>query len=341
MLQAAWSWAAQAQDAQNELKAAVRAGEKEPDPVFIASLEELANEALFVEPATTLTNQWKQILRDRMDNTLRIVVNKVAFKQEQTLNKQLRAKHDGDFEEAFAKVRRDFIQALGEAPIPEGSTGCASRVQAPSTRNNSDMCLYRSILTYFSIEQARNSTSYESSYYGYNALNSGQISIKLWRAQALTLDICSVICCHRRTHIQKPTIHPLHVASSEPVSGREASSSSRLESYSSARNSTCISNLFLAPSGLLNSVRRLLFYKRFATHVITTGTSSCSRTTSASLLSPPSTRSISTLTPSRTSSWRSITAATRHRSITSVLGRTVSSASTRASEQWPCSPCSM
>jgi len=212
VLQAAFSWVTLAQDAQNELKAAVKAGEKQPDPIFIASLEELANEALFVEPATALANQWKQILRDRMDSTVRIVVNKVAFKQEQTLNKHVQAKHNGELEEALAKVRWDFIQALGDIPIPEGSTGCVSRVQAPSTRNNSKICLYRSILTYFSIEQARTSTSYGSSYYGYNALNSGQISIKLWRAQALTLNICSVIYHHWRAHIRDPTSHPLHVA---------------------------------------------------------------------------------------------------------------------------------
>ena len=130
VLQTAWSWVTQMQDAQNELRAAVRAGEKEPDPIFIASLEELAKEPLFVEPATALANQWKQILRDRMDNTIRIVVNRVAFKQEQTLNKHVQAKHNGDLEEALAKVRWDFIQALGDIPIPEGSTGCVSSVLA-------------------------------------------------------------------------------------------------------------------------------------------------------------------------------------------------------------------
>jgi len=167
VLQHAFSWVTRVQDAQKELKAAVKAGEKVPDPIFIASLEELANDALFVEPATALADQWKQILRDRMKHTIRAVVNKIFFKQEQTLNEQAPAKHNDELEEALAGVRWDFIQALGEIPIPKGSTGCVSGIQAPLRRISSEVCINRPILTYLSVKKTYTSTAY---YYASNPM---------------------------------------------------------------------------------------------------------------------------------------------------------------------------
>lgn len=111
-------------EAQDELQAAITAGEQVSDLTFIVSLEEIAKETLFVELATASANQWKLILRDRMDTAVRIATQKIASEQLQILTKQAQTKRDSDLQEVLTIARLQFIQALEDIPV---SAGCVSR----------------------------------------------------------------------------------------------------------------------------------------------------------------------------------------------------------------------
>ena len=119
----AWNWSTQVEDAQEELKRALKDASKAPDPEFIASLTTLATEPLFTEAAETLLNQWRQIMRDRSDTMIRVVSNKISHIQQTTLSKRASEMHKSELGTAVLTARRALFQALAVVTSQGGHLG--------------------------------------------------------------------------------------------------------------------------------------------------------------------------------------------------------------------------
>ncbi|KAH7105371.1 hypothetical protein BKA62DRAFT_689459 [Auriculariales sp. MPI-PUGE-AT-0066] len=126
MFSATWNWIQGVDSARDEVKSAIKGGEKIKDLDFLAMLHDLAANPLFTEHATVFMAEVTRALKEKADHVVKdIIARKISAAQQKALI-ECSSKELGDqLETKLISLRDQFVEAVSVAPAPKGSNGPA------------------------------------------------------------------------------------------------------------------------------------------------------------------------------------------------------------------------